>query len=82
MAMVDGHASRGEFAGDVPDGLDQLLGHPTDGGENFAQREAGKDPAALLNAMFALAGGPLFQGVVHRVTDPTCFLDGLAHRED
>lgn len=34
---MGGLAPWGEFAGDVPDGLDQLLGHPADSGKNLAQ---------------------------------------------
>ena len=30
-----------ELAGHVANGLHQFLGHPTDGGENFAKREPG-----------------------------------------
>ena len=72
-------ATRGELAGDVADGLDQLLGHPTDGGENLAQGEPRQNAPALLNAVLAFAGGPFFQGVVHLVTDPAGLLNCLAH---
>lgn len=72
-------ATRGELAGDVADGLDQLLGHPTDGGENLAQGEPRQNAPALLNAVLAFAGGPFFQGVVDLMTDPAGLLNRLAH---
>ena len=77
-----GLASRGELAGDVPDGLDQFLGHPADGGKNLAQGKSGQDPTPWLDAVFAFAGGALFQSVVDLVTDPASFLDRFPHGED
>lgn len=35
-----------------------------------------------MNAVFAFAGGALFQGVVDLVTDPTRLLHGFAHGKD
>ena len=75
-------APRGEFSCNVPDGLDQLLGHPADGGQNFAQGEPRQDAASLLDAVFAFAGGALFQGVIDLVTDSTGLLDSLTHGKD
>jgi hypothetical protein len=34
---ISGLAPRGELAGDLAYGLDQLLGHPTYGGQDLAQ---------------------------------------------
>jgi hypothetical protein len=76
---VGGFPAGGEFSGDLADGLDQLLGHPADGGEYLAERETGEDAAPLLNPVFAFAGGPFFEGVIHFMADPAGFLDGLAH---
>ena len=76
---VGGFPAGGEFSGDLADGLDQLLGHPADGGEDLAERETGEDAAPLLNPVFAFAGGPFFEGVIHFMADPAGFLDGLAH---
>jgi hypothetical protein len=72
-------ATRGELAGDVADGLDQLLGHPADGGENLAQGKPGQNAPALLDPVLAFAGGPFFQGVVDLMTDPAGLLNRLAH---
>lgn len=36
----------------------------------------------MLDAMFAFASSPFFQGVVHLVTDPAGLLDGLPHGKD
>ena len=82
MMGVGWFAPRSELAGDVADGLDQFLGHPADRGENFAQGESRQDAAAWLDAVFAFAGGPLFQGVVDLVPDPAGLLHGLSHGKD
>ena len=76
---VGGFPAGGEFSGDLADGLDKLLGHPADGGEDLAERKTREDAAPLLNPVFAFAGGPFFEGVVHFMADPAGFLDGLAH---
>jgi len=71
-----------ELAGHVANGLHQLLGHPANGGEDLAEWKTRKNPAALLDSVFALACGPFFQGVVDFVTDPTCLFHGFAHGKD
>ena len=77
MVMMGRLAARGELAGDVADGLNQFLGHPTDGGEDLPEGQTRQDPPALLDAVFALAGGPFFQCVVDLVTDPAGLLNRL-----
>ena len=62
--------------------LDELLGHPTDGGENLTQRQPGQNATALLDPVFTFAGGPLFQRVVDLVPDPAGLLHGLSHGKD
>jgi len=79
VVMVDWFAAGRELARNVADGLDQLLGHPADGGENFPQGKPGQNAPALLDSMFALAGGPFFERVVDLVTDPAGLLNRLAH---
>ena len=82
MGMGGRAPARCELAGHVADGLNQLLGHPADGGENFAQGKTGQNPAALLDAVFAFPGGAFFQRMVDLMADSSCLLDGFAHGED
>ena len=82
MMGVGWFAPRSELAGDVADGLDQFLGHPTDGGENLTQRQPGQNATALLDPVFTFAGGPFFQRVVDLVPDPAGLLHGLSHGKD
>jgi hypothetical protein len=62
--------------------LNQFLGHPADGRENFAQRKSGQDAAALLDPVFAFPGGTFFQRMIHRMANPACLLNSFAHGED
>ena len=71
--------ARGEFAGDMTDGLNQLLGHPTDGGKHLPQGQPRQDATPLLDPMLAFPGGPFFQGVIDLMTDPAGLLHGLPH---
>ena len=82
VVMVDWPATGRELAGNVADGLDQLLRHPTDGGKHFAQGQAGQHPTSLLDAVFAFARGPFFQSVVNLMADSACLLDRFPHGED
>jgi len=71
-----------ELASHLADGLDQLLGHPADGRQDFAQGESRQNTTTLLNAVLALPGGPLFQSMIDLVPDAAGFLDGLLHGKD
>jgi len=72
-------AARGDFAGNVANGLNKFFGHPADGRENLTQGQPREDTPALLNAMFSLSGGPFLEGMIHLMADPAGLLDCFAH---
>jgi len=66
----------------MADRLHQFLGHPADGRQHLTQGKAGEHPTPLLDAVFTLAGGPFFEGMIDLVADPAGLLDGFPHGKD
>ena len=71
-----------DFASYVSNGTNETTGHPADGGEELANRQAGQAKSAWLGgfeAVFALAGGPSFQLVIDLMSDSAGFFNRLFH---
>jgi hypothetical protein len=66
----------------VSNGTDETSGHPANCGEKLVNRQAGQAKSASLGgleAVFALAGGPSLQLVIHLMSDSSGFFNRLFH---
>jgi len=72
----------GDLASHVSNGTDETAGHPANCGEKLADWQAGQTKSASLGgleAVFALAGGPSLQLVIHLMSDSAGFFNRLFH---
>ena len=66
--------------GDLGQGLDQALRHPSGGGNDFPDGKSGQQTSTPWGyAVLALAGRAFFQLLIHLVSDPASLLDRLLH---